>query len=344
VRGTRLCVIAVATLMALVGLGQARAGTRMSYAHFGFSKPVGYDYAPSILWDGAKWVMFHCGYDVNLDYSSDAIYRSESTDGVQWSEPAIVLRVGEPGAWDDRHVCDPTVLTAVSIKGYSWAMWYTGIGGRGADTLGPNKIGLALSHDGVHWTKLPGGPVISCGNDPSVFGCLQPSVVKDGATFRMSHTEYLCRAPSCRLNRLRSSTDGIRWDKDRTFVLPQLSVGPDFVKGNDGWWYAVMGGNTRCGATPNPDGEIASEIIVYRSPTMWADRSVAQHVGCLSYDDVVDPSTGLPAGRFLAEQGFFRDQLGRHPRHLHGVWVGFGAGHVQYHDVSEEIRGAQLPV
>src|SRR5207302_978995 len=102
-------------------------------------------------------------------YASDVILRSTSRDGVAWSAASVVLAPGRPGGWDGRHVCDPTVVTGVNIGGYSWAMWYTGAGPRNAVGIGTNRIGLALSHDGIHWDRQ--GVVVDCGR--VVPGCLQ---------------------------------------------------------------------------------------------------------------------------------------------------------------------------
>src|SRR4051812_50202261 len=72
----------------------------------GFTK-IGYDYAPSVLWDGNQWVMYHCGIATVNGYQSDNILRSTSVDGVTWSTPVVVLSPGPLGDWDDQHACDP---------------------------------------------------------------------------------------------------------------------------------------------------------------------------------------------------------------------------------------------
>src|SRR5207245_11187841 len=129
--------------------------------------------------------------------------------------------------------------------------------------------------------------------------------------YRLSQCYILCADPpsatACRLNRLMVSRDGLAWQVDpapchpSTYSMPQLSVGVDFMLGADGYWYSVMGGNTDCGAQP---GSLASELVVYRSASMWADVSTDVEVGCLGYTD-----TG-GAGRYVSEQGFFRDMDG----------------------------------
>ena len=343
-----LAVLAATAVAWLLPTG-ADAALNMTYQGFNFSHQ-GYDYAPSIVRDAAagQWVMYECGVYTGSDgYSGDGIFRSTSGDGVNWSSPRIALTVGASGAWDDRHVCDPSVLQ--NVGGHRWAMWYTGIHGRGTASAGPNAVGVAFSDDGITWTRSS-TPAVDCaalitpGQD--AWGCGQPSVVWDAgaSVYRMSHTEFLCTDAACRQNRLMVSADGIVWQDDRSappFVMPQLSVGPDFVRGADGWWYAVMGGNTDCGRHP---GTLASELVVYRSPTMWADASAVTQVGCLGYSDMKLHKRS--AGRYVAEQGFFRTGTGNQPlaspTSTTRVWLGFGLAFNQYHDPSEEIRGVVL--
>lgn len=325
----------VACLVAVLGylVFRSFASGLMTYKPINWTKP-GYDYAPSILFDSAanQWVMYNCGLYSDPNYSSDAIWRSTSTDKVNWTSPQPVLFVGNPGTWDDAHVCDPSVLKNVSINGYSWAMWYTGIQGRSGFTS-DNKIGLALSNDGIHWSKLA-RPVIDCGGTSAVYGCGQQSVIKDGSTYRMSHTEFMCQSVDCRLNRLATSTNGISWQSGKTYVMPQEQLSPDFMLGLDGAYYSVIDGNTACGNHP---GEGASEVVVYRSPTMWADKSVVTKMGCLSYEDTQG------AGRYVAEQGFFRDESGKQLSQMYpNQWVAFGLAQNGYHDNSEEIRAASV--
>ena len=325
--GRRVLAAVTVGLMVGVGLaGTAAADPAHRYTPV-FFQHVGYDYGPRAIWDGRQWTMYDCGLITNPDgYNSDAIYRSTSTDGVHWSGAAAVLSVGPEGSWDDRHVCDPSVLAGVNVGGFEWAMWYTGVGDRGADTIGPNAIGLALSHDGITWQKQ--GVAVDCNAGTDVYGCLQPSVVQVGSTFYMSHSEILCGDDSCRLNRVETSTDGKTWQKGDTFSLPQAVVGPDLMYGADGAWYAAAGGNSTCGRAP---GQIASEVNVYRALTLTAFGSTIAPLGCVG-------SHEMDGGRYVAEPGFFRDALGHQIPGTNELWVGFGLATGQPHNFDEDIR------
>ncbi len=284
----------------------------------------GYDYAPSVLWDGGQWRMYHCGYYSGTD--SDAIFMSSSLDGVNWSAPSPVLQIGDNGAWDSLHVCDPSVIKDVNFFGFTWAMYYTGVGPQGY-----NEIGLALSMDGVSWVKLNapiiGGP--ACQTSVN-YGCGMPSVVNVGTTFYMSHTEFICDgSPLCRTNRARTSSNGLIWDQGVLYQMPELQAGPDFMYSN-GIWYSVAGGDGRCGE----EVELASELIVYKSTSMHGPKTA---VGCLR-----DLDTHHGADGYIAEQGFYRGPKGQQLANSPDIWLAFGVGSHQFHDYTEDIEIAKL--
>jgi hypothetical protein len=320
---------AVLALVSLIG-GMAFAAQNATYQPLELTKD-GYDYGPSVLWDGTKWVMYNCGF--NPVTNSDGIFRSESPDGLKWSIPAVVLTVGTTGTWDAQHICDPTVLKDVDIGGYSWAMWYTGVA-----VGSKNKVGLALSHDGKVWVRHSANPVLNCPTtDSNAWGCGQPSVVRVGSTYHMSHAWLPCSPNdrSCRKNQVRNSADGVNWTNlVGEYALPQAAVGPDFMLGLDGKWYSTIIGNLGCGEfASNP--QIASEFVVHRSSSMVAS-SVSQ-IGCLSYKDT--------DGRMVAEQGFYRDGSGNEAANppLGSVRIAFGlAKEGAFHNPSEEIEAAHL--
>jgi len=75
---------------------------------------------------------------------------AESSDGVHWSEPQIVLLPNESSGWEDR-VNRPVVLRRPD--GYH--MWYTGQNRR------RSYIGYATSPDGISWNRISERPVLS---------------------------------------------------------------------------------------------------------------------------------------------------------------------------------------
>lgn len=357
-RGVAIRIGLVVGLVASLAGSTAQAATTAQFLSFNFPK-AGYDYAPSVLRDGNQWVMYHCGYHPGTN--SDAIFRSTSSDGRNWSVRATpVLTVSAPYAWDSGHVCDPTVLRNVPIDGTvrPWVMWYTGVIKKDATDLrpGPNKIGLAVSNDGVTFSRL--GPVnftnplssSYCGGNADVWGCGQPSVAFNGSTFTMSMNE--CLDSSCDTNRALTSTDGRWWTLGTTYQTQQLAAGPDVMRAGTtgGTWYIHGGGNSGCGTLPREyPRDLASEEVVYTTASLSGQVNAA--LGCLSVNNTPWPQPPRPLvtpRACLNEGGMFRDHWGN--KVSGDVWMAFGltpdcpylaTGNT--HAENEDIQGAYIP-
>jgi beta-1,2-mannobiose phosphorylase / 1,2-beta-oligomannan phosphorylase len=74
----------------------------------------------------------------------------ESTDGIHWSEPVIVLGPNKQSGWE-ADINRPVVLH----HGDSYQMWYTG------QEKGRSAIGYAHSGNGKTWTRVSDKPVLS---------------------------------------------------------------------------------------------------------------------------------------------------------------------------------------
>jgi predicted GH43/DUF377 family glycosyl hydrolase len=74
----------------------------------------------------------------------------ESTDGIQWSEPRIILGPRSSSGWEGR-VNRPAVINHKN----NYHMWYTG------QTRDRSWIGYATSKDGVKWERASTKPVLS---------------------------------------------------------------------------------------------------------------------------------------------------------------------------------------
>jgi predicted GH43/DUF377 family glycosyl hydrolase len=77
-----------------------------------------------------------------------------SPDGVHWQKLRTnpVLELGEPGAFDETGLGEPAVWPE---QGWWW-MLYTA-----RDKQEWRRLGLARSHDGVHWERVTTKPVFS---------------------------------------------------------------------------------------------------------------------------------------------------------------------------------------
>lgn len=65
-----------------------------------------------------------------------------------------ILELGEPGAFDEKGLGEP----AVWEQHGRWWMLYTG-----RDKKEWRRIGLAVSRDGIQWSRIPGPPIIDVG-------------------------------------------------------------------------------------------------------------------------------------------------------------------------------------
>ena len=105
-----------------------------------------------------------------------AIALSRSEDGVNWSEPKIVLEFDESSGWEDN-------LNRASVifwKG-KYHMWYTG------QARGYSKIGYATSKDGEHFTRVTKDPVMVPEFNYEGYSVMNPYVLRDEkrGVFRM---------------------------------------------------------------------------------------------------------------------------------------------------------------
>lgn len=114
--------------------------------------PFGWDnYAvskPFVMKDGAVYRMWYTGGT----FQQTHIGYATSPDGVTWTKQGTApVLSNTPGAWDGEQVRAPYVLR----DGYTYKMYY--VGSKGYNT----GIGLALSEDGVTWTKDGASPVLA---------------------------------------------------------------------------------------------------------------------------------------------------------------------------------------
>jgi predicted GH43/DUF377 family glycosyl hydrolase len=124
-----------------------------------------------------------------------------------------------PSAWDAMHVISPCVLKS----GAPYRMWYDGM-----DAGGAFRIGYATSPNGTAWTKHAGSPVLAPAAAWESGGIGMPSVIFDGATYRMW---YLGRSGGIDRIGLATSADGIAWIKSAS--------NPVLTPGATGAWDAA---------------------------------------------------------------------------------------------------------
>jgi len=191
-----------------------------------------------------------------------------------------VLDVGTPGSWFSATVATPTI----HFDGDVYRMWFVG-DEQTRDPRAPygiyQRIGLAISKDGIHWdVGNDGKPVLDIGPTGSADakGLAHPFVLKVGDKFWMWYGAIdgtlagdLGLAPAAvRVERicLATSEDGIHWQRENE-GKPVLDIGPKgtidciqatgmhILKIGDQFlmWYGAYGSRKHVlGIASSPDG------------------------------------------------------------------------------------------
>jgi predicted GH43/DUF377 family glycosyl hydrolase len=136
---------------------------------------------------------------------------ARSAGGKAWSKLSNpVLGLGPRGSWDERGVADPYVL---ELQGRLY-MFYLG-----QDRARRQRLGLAVSSDGLNWTRLRSNPVMELGPAGSFdeVGLGEPAVWVSGERYWLLYTG---RDPKeHRRIGLAVSRDGVRWER-----LPEATI------------------------------------------------------------------------------------------------------------------------
>ncbi|MYT28291.1 MULTISPECIES: beta-xylosidase [unclassified Streptomyces] len=144
-----------------------------------------YDYAPSIMVDGA-YKMWWCGQAPGAKVPGDDILYAESSSpngpfharGSSAPHQTVFDGTGT-GGFDNEHTCDPSVVRANGT-------YYLYYGAEQHDGE-PTTIGVAASPDGINWTRLNNNePIVTPADQQqtkNTYGAGQPSVVYRNGEF-----------------------------------------------------------------------------------------------------------------------------------------------------------------
>ena len=139
-----------------------------------------YNYAPAVIRDGAHYHLYWCA-----GVAGDYVLHAEASDlrgpwhgaGKSGYDQAIAPS-GSPDKFDGQHACDPNVLKVAG-------KFYLYYGGLPHPNSGLTAIGVAVSDDAVHFTRLnDGNPIVTAAKtNPAwetsklTYGAGQPAAV-----------------------------------------------------------------------------------------------------------------------------------------------------------------------
>jgi len=148
----------------------------------------------------------------------------ESTDGIHWSPPAIILGPNPATLWE-ADINRPVVIR----NDDTYYMWYTG------QAREHSWIGLATSRDGIHWARASSEPVLSAAEPWEKAAVMCPCVFWDESlgAYRMWYSGGEQYEPDA--IGYATSLDGKHWTK--------LSANPIFRSDPRAAWerYKVTG-------------------------------------------------------------------------------------------------------
>ena len=146
--------------------------------------------------DAKLWYWYQAG-------APPRIALATSPDGRSWQKAAAsVLDLGPIGSWDEAGVGDPYVIDA----GGKLYLFFVGM-----DRARRQRLGIAVSGDGLHWSKLTANPILEIGPDGAFDenGLGEPAVWTSNNRYWMLYTgrdRYEVRRIG-----LAESSDGIHW-------------------------------------------------------------------------------------------------------------------------------------
>ncbi|MGA7340230.1 MAG: hypothetical protein WBE72_16320 [Terracidiphilus sp.] len=176
----------------------------------------------------------------------NSIALSESSDGVHWSAPRIVLGPNPASGWED-DINRPAVFRRAD--GYH--MWYTGQTWNKQPSPegrsdGHSAIGYATSGNGIDWVRQASAPVLTAGLPWEGVALMCPDVLWDAkiGRWRMWYSGGAQYEPNAVGHA--TSKDGLHWVKDpgnpvfqpdARFEWEKQRVAGIQVIEQDGWFY-----------------------------------------------------------------------------------------------------------
>ena len=274
---------------------------------------------PRVLFDGKMFRMWYVGSHSGVT----AIGYATSLDGVSWTKyPDPVLTHGPPRSFDSAQL---GLGSVVQMNATFFLMWYSG---SNHISFTNGAVGLAMSYDGITWTKYEGNPVLK----PTAIDQLvlaSPFVVRLKNTFNMWYTGKSESDPNQTTRILyATSYDGINWIKWPHQVFSPAANSESWDSGavysasvfydgaNFGLWYTGLNSSyvdPRIGFASAPDGATwtrssTNPLLNAGNPGSWDSAGVEEPCAIIGYGYMLYyhgfSSVGGGIGLAQAPQGF----------------------------------------
>ena len=160
---------------------------------------------PAVLRHKGVFWMYYTG----TDGRSRRIGLARSGNGIEWKKtPGPVLSPGPQGEWDAGGVMHPSVIH----DGERFVMAYCGWQ-EGRSEI-HSQVGIAVSTDGLKWSKLSAGPVLGFGEEGQwdEIGLLAPRMWMDNSRYYLNYSGKEARSAMSSLGHATAETPE-RWIK-----------------------------------------------------------------------------------------------------------------------------------
>ena len=163
-------------------------------------------------------VLFHEGIYKMWYEGENGFGYATSVDEINWIKDTLnnpLLEPGPPGSWDEMEIASASVLFVDD----TFHLWYSGV-----DAFNENRIGHAISLDGINWEKDTANPVLDLG-EPGSFDdheLIHPFVIYENNQYWMYYNGH--DGTTQRIV-LATSIDKVNWD--RYYLNPILNPGPE---------------------------------------------------------------------------------------------------------------------
>lgn len=214
---------------------------------------------PSIIKDGDVYKMYYTSLVVTDTSERIVISGAKSFDGIHWMpmdgpfEQESVALYNRPNEWDNHLEAIDVLRDEFDIK-----MFYCGYPKENTEigtTVSNGEIGLAVSIDGIDFTRFQSNPILERGSQNAMDNnaLFSPTVIKENGIYYMLYTGWCidsCSTPFIGILGA-TSTNGVSWIKYPTKIIAgtdsdlswiKLLIEVDIVKGPDGVFYLFFTG------------------------------------------------------------------------------------------------------